>query len=289
MNVREEDRRKPASSSRGLGFATAAIGLGVGAALYYFLSKGSPNQESEGTTSSNWTHERANVFKLAEKTMDSDSYSTISEGTTSDTSVHDNTIDFPCASSAESSYVESNNNSSFQNSASDTSNSDCNSHKSSIESDYSFTSTVASDSTESASDYNHSDNDYSDSESDVEESDKESDYEESENDETGGDYTESDNSETGTDYAESDISLESDEDTDVDNSDVVFEHRSNTESLETGYTSASLQHIGNSYDSETAMEWDVTNTSIGIPSEERSSSLLHFIGGFTNMISPRKA
>lgn len=49
--TREEDRQKNGCSSRGFGIAAAAIGVGVGAALYYFFSKRAEHPNTEGSTS----------------------------------------------------------------------------------------------------------------------------------------------------------------------------------------------------------------------------------------------
>ncbi|XP_028164687.1 E3 ubiquitin-protein ligase RLIM-like isoform X1 [Ostrinia furnacalis] len=96
MNVREEDRQKNSCPSRGLGLAAAAIGVGVGAALYYFFSKRPENPDGEGSTTSGWTCEQPHAFsseQMSELTEHDDSYITISENSTSDTSVHDSNTD----------------------------------------------------------------------------------------------------------------------------------------------------------------------------------------------------
>uniref|UniRef100_A0A2A4K0J4 RING-type domain-containing protein n=1 Tax=Heliothis virescens TaxID=7102 RepID=A0A2A4K0J4_HELVI len=84
MSVREEDRQKNSCPSRGLGIAAAAIGVGVGAALYYFFSKRPENPNAEGSTSG-WNCERPQAFRTPDS---DDSYTTISENETSDTSIH---------------------------------------------------------------------------------------------------------------------------------------------------------------------------------------------------------
>ncbi|KAJ8704097.1 hypothetical protein PYW07_013391 [Mythimna separata] len=84
MSVREEDRQKNSCPSRGLGIAAAAIGVGVGAALYYFFSKRPENPSTEGS-SSNWNCERQQTFRPSES---DDSYTTVSEHETSDTSIN---------------------------------------------------------------------------------------------------------------------------------------------------------------------------------------------------------
>ncbi|XP_026318499.1 uncharacterized protein LOC113229195 isoform X1 [Hyposmocoma kahamanoa] len=84
MSVREDEQRK--NPSRGLGLAAAAIGVGVGAALYYFFSKRPEHPNSEGSTSENWhcEHPQTLYGSLADT-----SYTTVSEHTTTDTSVYD--------------------------------------------------------------------------------------------------------------------------------------------------------------------------------------------------------
>ncbi|CAG4958564.1 unnamed protein product [Colias eurytheme] len=79
MSVRQEDGPKNSSSSRGLGLAAAAIGVGVGvgAALYYFFGKRPENPDSAGSTS-HWEIEHPDAF---------DDCVTISEHTTTDTSI----------------------------------------------------------------------------------------------------------------------------------------------------------------------------------------------------------
>ncbi|KAF9416636.1 hypothetical protein HW555_006066 [Spodoptera exigua] len=84
MSVREEDRQKNSCPSRGLGIAVAAIGVGVGAALYYFFNKRQETPNSEGSTS-DWQCEQPQTF---EKTDSDDSYTTISEHETTDTSIN---------------------------------------------------------------------------------------------------------------------------------------------------------------------------------------------------------
>ncbi|XP_072941316.1 uncharacterized protein [Epargyreus clarus] len=94
MSLREEDRQNKNCPSRGLGLAAAAIGVGVGAALYYFFSKRPENPHEEGSTS-NWECEQAQTFMTDDyedsRQMSNDSYTTLSEHSTTDTSIHEST------------------------------------------------------------------------------------------------------------------------------------------------------------------------------------------------------
>ncbi|XP_031766420.1 E3 ubiquitin-protein ligase Praja-2-like [Galleria mellonella] len=83
MSYRPEDRDKNNCPSRGLGLAAAVLGVGVGAALYYFCNRRSQNPHSEGSTSQ-WTCEQPNALPLHDFES---SYITISEHTTTDTSM----------------------------------------------------------------------------------------------------------------------------------------------------------------------------------------------------------
>ncbi|XP_053623264.1 E3 ubiquitin-protein ligase RLIM-like isoform X1 [Plodia interpunctella] len=87
MNVREEERQKNACPNRGLGLAAAAIGVGVGAALYYFFSKRTENPNGEGSTSV-WNTEQTHAFDTS-LLEDSDAYTTLSEHSTTDTSMEE--------------------------------------------------------------------------------------------------------------------------------------------------------------------------------------------------------
>ncbi|KAJ8705783.1 hypothetical protein PYW08_012829 [Mythimna loreyi] len=113
MSVREEDRQKNSCSGRGLGIAAAAIGVGVGAALYYLFSKRQENPSSEGS-SSDWHCERQQAFRTSES---DDSYTTISEHDTSDTSMNpseesfivcddDNSVNADDSASEEDSHMD---------------------------------------------------------------------------------------------------------------------------------------------------------------------------------------
>ncbi|XP_075989156.1 uncharacterized protein LOC142985087 [Anticarsia gemmatalis] len=82
--TREDERQKNGCPSRGLGIAAAAIGVGVGAALYYFFNKRAENPNSEGSTS-DWNCERPQPFYISSD----DSYTTISEHETTDTSINE--------------------------------------------------------------------------------------------------------------------------------------------------------------------------------------------------------
>ncbi|XP_061726197.1 E3 ubiquitin-protein ligase RLIM-like isoform X2 [Cydia pomonella] len=107
MSMREEDRQKNNNCpSRGLGLAAAALGVGVGAALYYFLSKKPENPDGEGSTTG-WSCEQPHTFNIlfdeSDTSMENncnnsstsieDSYTTISETTTTDTSIHSDSED----------------------------------------------------------------------------------------------------------------------------------------------------------------------------------------------------
>ncbi|XP_063543853.1 E3 ubiquitin-protein ligase RNF6-like isoform X2 [Cydia strobilella] len=109
MSMREEDRQKNNNCpSRGLGLAAAALGVGVGAALYYFLSKKPENPDGEGSTTG-WSCEQPHTFNFLSDDTDidtsmenncnnsttsfEDSYTTISETTTTDTSMHSDSED----------------------------------------------------------------------------------------------------------------------------------------------------------------------------------------------------
>ncbi|XP_063371564.1 uncharacterized protein LOC134659791 isoform X1 [Cydia amplana] len=106
MSMREEDRQKNNCPSRGLGLAAAALGVGVGAALYYFLSKKPENPDGEGSTTG-WSCEQPHTFNFLFNDTDTsmenncntsttsfeDSYTTISEATTTDTSIHSDSED----------------------------------------------------------------------------------------------------------------------------------------------------------------------------------------------------
>ncbi|XP_063632392.1 uncharacterized protein LOC134803523 isoform X2 [Cydia splendana] len=97
MSMREEDRQKNNNCpSRGLGLAAAALGVGVGAALYYFLSKKPENPDGEGSTTG-WSCEQPHAFMENNcnnsTTSFEDSYTTVSEATTTDTSIHSDSED----------------------------------------------------------------------------------------------------------------------------------------------------------------------------------------------------
>lgn len=69
MSTREDGERQRSCSSRGLGIAAAAIGAGVGAALYYYFNKRAedPNvPDAEGATSS-WTCEQPQALEEEER------------------------------------------------------------------------------------------------------------------------------------------------------------------------------------------------------------------------------
>lgn len=85
--TREEDRQKNGCSSRGFGIAAAAIGVGVGAALYYFFSKRAEHPNTEGSTSE-WNCEQT----LHKMNPSDDSYTTVSEYDTSDTSIYNRSL-----------------------------------------------------------------------------------------------------------------------------------------------------------------------------------------------------
>ncbi|XP_047039072.1 E3 ubiquitin-protein ligase RLIM-like isoform X1 [Helicoverpa zea] len=102
MSVREEERGKTTCPSRGLGIAAAAIGVGVGAALYYFFSKRPENPNSQGSTS-DWNCEQQQAFSTPDT---DDSYTTISENETSDTSVHNSLSEFHLSTSEYSIVME---------------------------------------------------------------------------------------------------------------------------------------------------------------------------------------
>ncbi|XP_013174500.1 PREDICTED: E3 ubiquitin-protein ligase RLIM-like isoform X2 [Papilio xuthus] len=95
MSFREEDRQKSNCPSRGLGLAAAAIGVGVGAALYYFFSKRQENPDGEASVASAWQNVtfRTGCDCQSNMDIDSDSYSTISEDETTDTSMNTDSID----------------------------------------------------------------------------------------------------------------------------------------------------------------------------------------------------
>ncbi|XP_045781516.1 E3 ubiquitin ligase BIG BROTHER-related-like isoform X2 [Maniola jurtina] len=95
MSLREEDKQKSGCSSRGLGLAAAAIGVGIGAALYYIFSKEESREtpDSEGATSAQWNVESPQP--LNEDHNSSNDHTTISENTTSDTSMYDDSLDPP--------------------------------------------------------------------------------------------------------------------------------------------------------------------------------------------------
>ncbi|OWR53571.1 zinc finger protein 364 [Danaus plexippus plexippus] len=90
MSFREEDNQRNCPS-RGLGLAAAAIGVGVGAALYYFFSKRPEHPTPSGSTSEAWHCETERAF-LEENS--SDDYSTISEHSTTDTSINEDSENF---------------------------------------------------------------------------------------------------------------------------------------------------------------------------------------------------
>nr|XP_026486519.1 probable E3 ubiquitin-protein ligase RHY1A isoform X1 [Vanessa tameamea] len=55
MSFREEDKEKE-KGGLGTGFAVVAtIGVGIGAALYYFINKGRENPTAAGSTAQGWT------------------------------------------------------------------------------------------------------------------------------------------------------------------------------------------------------------------------------------------
>lgn len=129
MSVREEDRQKSSCSGRGLGLAAAAVGVGVGAALYCFFSKRPENPHNEGSTS-DWNCERPGTFHPRMDSME-DSYTTVSEYDTTDTSINlsissedtvDSESDTDSTSESEESfdsetYMTSSSNMSYDNSA----------------------------------------------------------------------------------------------------------------------------------------------------------------------------
>ncbi|XP_068625883.1 uncharacterized protein [Battus philenor] len=96
----QEERQKNACPSRGFGLAAAAIGVGVGAALYYFLSKRPENPHGEGSTDPGWQCESL-VPSLSDVSLppdmdvdeDSELYTTISENITTDTSINEDEDD----------------------------------------------------------------------------------------------------------------------------------------------------------------------------------------------------
>ncbi|XP_041968668.1 E3 ubiquitin-protein ligase RLIM-like isoform X1 [Aricia agestis] len=79
----EDERDK--SNYRGVGLAAAviAVGVGVGAALYYFLNKRSENNPQAGGSSQNWRCDDTLFKQMASD----DSYTTVSENSTTDTSI----------------------------------------------------------------------------------------------------------------------------------------------------------------------------------------------------------
>nr|XP_037875696.1 dentin sialophosphoprotein-like isoform X2 [Bombyx mori] len=226
MSVREEDRQKTGCTGRGLGIA-AAVGVGVGAALYYFLSKRPEQPDTEGSTSSAWAYNDHSAFPLTDR-MDSDSYSTISEHSTSDTSI-------------------------IEDSMPDTSISSCRSES---------TNSVSSDQDMSNTEDTHSP---------------------SNNDTRGSGSIYSDDAEESDDDTTYDTDTSISEISDLDES-----HENRSVTLETGYLSFQNVEERVDSDSDIQMEWDITNSSIDVPFEERRSPLMMFFSGLTHMISPRR-
>ncbi|CAG9574185.1 unnamed protein product [Danaus chrysippus] len=133
MSFREEDNQRNCPS-RGLGLAAAAIGVGVGAALYYFFSKRPEHPTASGSTSEAWHCETDRAF-LEEN--NSDDYSTISEHSTTDTSINEDNENFcTCNNNSEDSDSET------EYSETDSSQTSIESSVSSEESDRSYDSNV---------------------------------------------------------------------------------------------------------------------------------------------------
>ncbi|CAD0206532.1 unnamed protein product [Chrysodeixis includens] len=82
MSVREEDRKKSGCPSRGVAIAATALGVGLGAAFYYLFNKRQETPNSEGS-SSHWNDEPPPFLSYSD-----DSYTTISENETTDTSMN---------------------------------------------------------------------------------------------------------------------------------------------------------------------------------------------------------
>ncbi|KAL4714714.1 hypothetical protein ACJJTC_002573 [Scirpophaga incertulas] len=91
MSVREEDRQKRNCPSRGLEIAAAALGVGVGAALYYFFSKRPENPDTAGSTSGGWSCEQDSF--TSDTSMHTDEDIDTSEVINSDTEEESNQSD----------------------------------------------------------------------------------------------------------------------------------------------------------------------------------------------------
>ncbi|XP_026725533.1 E3 ubiquitin-protein ligase RLIM-like [Trichoplusia ni] len=83
MSVREDDQKKNGCSSRGVAIAATALGVGLGAAFYYLFNKRQETPNSAGSTS-HWNDEPPPFHRH----YSDDSYTTISENETTDTSMN---------------------------------------------------------------------------------------------------------------------------------------------------------------------------------------------------------
>ncbi|XP_050359737.1 uncharacterized protein LOC126779630 [Nymphalis io] len=156
MSFREEDKEKE-KSGLGTGLAVAAaIGVGVGAALYYFINKRTENPTAAGSTTQGWTCDSPHTLHANEEPIyiSDDSYTTLSEHSTTDTSIFEDSFTCKCDNnndsenetyeSDESSFSDSQN--SYSQSSTDTSRStsDGDDYMDSDESDYNMFNTLTS-------------------------------------------------------------------------------------------------------------------------------------------------
>ncbi|KAJ2948586.1 hypothetical protein O0L34_g7840 [Tuta absoluta] len=267
MSVRDEDRRKNcSSSSRGLGLAAAAIGVGVGAALYYFFSKRPEQPDTEGSTSEGWTVEQPQTLSITPSPKSE--YTTISEHTTTDTSIWITDNEKSCNNfsirrnlenwdissnipivkklkfhSDRSSTDDSTMDSSFEDSYESSGHECCNSCSFSQESEFTLT----------------------DTDSDIESLSSDTDYD-------------SEDSMANESMEEEESQADSDQDS----------------SLETGYvtlrtTSSHSNNMtqGPTWDSDMEDEWDVTNSSADVPENTSYNSSPFFRNIIRHLTSPR--
>lgn len=98
----DEDRENDNSSSSGLGLglaAAAVMGVGIGAALYCFFNKRTENPTAEGSTTRGWTCSSTDTLMKPEDSprISNDSYITVSEQTTTDTSMFEDSLSWKCS------------------------------------------------------------------------------------------------------------------------------------------------------------------------------------------------
>ncbi|XP_047541974.1 E3 ubiquitin-protein ligase RLIM-like isoform X1 [Vanessa atalanta] len=120
MSFREEDKEKE-KGGLGTGFAVAAaIGVGVGAALYYFINKRTENPTAAGSTAQGWTCDSPHTLHVREEPIyiSDDSYTTLSEHSTTDTSILDDSFTCKCVNNDSENETFESNDSSFSESQS---------------------------------------------------------------------------------------------------------------------------------------------------------------------------